>query len=302
MIQQGDEIDSMQIYACGNEYHLAAEPLIDLKASVQATGGEQVRRVGRFIQLALIGAGRCAQPQALPTDTAVYFSSGRGDLETTVDVMTALFRDGHAPKPLSFVNTVSNAACFYVARSLKLQSRSNFVCNRFAAFESVLQLAMLDLENGGIDSALVGSVDLAMTPLQEHRRRLQLPDQTPIAEGSHWLWLGPSREDRPRLGELLAARHFASRETLFEWLSQERGSLQGCALTAGQFLDDEDFAEVQHMFEGAPVFEYRGGRGYYDSQSGAAVAAFLNDSIETQRLLHINGDPAGRFSIMLATR
>ncbi len=54
--------------------------------------------------------------------------------------MATLFRDGGTPKPLSFVNTVSNAACYYVARALKLQSRSNFVCNRHLAFESVLQL------------------------------------------------------------------------------------------------------------------------------------------------------------------
>ncbi len=94
----------------------------------------------------------------MPPATTVYIASVRSDFET-IEVMATLFRDGGAAKPLSFVNTVSNAACYYVARSLKLQSRSNFICNRCLAFESVLQLALMDVETGSATSALVGSVD-----------------------------------------------------------------------------------------------------------------------------------------------
>ena len=91
---------SWQIYAVGGHYHAVSEPLPELKALTQAATGKAFRRIGRFIQLALIGAARCAGQQVLPKETAVYFSSGRGDLEVTLEIMTQLFRDGQTPKPL----------------------------------------------------------------------------------------------------------------------------------------------------------------------------------------------------------
>jgi hypothetical protein len=261
-----------------------------------------VRRIGRFIQLAMIGAGRCAQAGPVPPDTAVYFASGRGDFETTVEVMATLFRHGGAPKPLAFVNTVSNAACYYVARSLKLQSRSNFVCNRCLAFESVLQLALMDVETGNAGSALVGSVDAVTNPLQEHRRRLHLAADAPLAEGSHWLWLGPARADRPRLGEVLAVRQFSERAALLAWIAAQEPHPGDCAFSAGQFLDGGEAASLRQASGLTPAFGYRAGHGYYDSQSGAAISAFLADGPRCARLLHVNADGTGAYSAMLVAR
>jgi hypothetical protein len=293
---------SAQIYACGNYCAAAAEPAVELKGLVKEITGEAVRRIGRFIQLALIGAGRCAQAGPVPAETAVYFASGRGDFETTVEVMAALFRHGGAPKPLAFVNTVSNAACYYVARSLKLQSRSNFVCNRCLAFESVLQLALMDVETGSATSALVGSVDAVTNPLPEHRQRLHLAGDTPLAEGSHWLWLGPARTDRPRLGEVVAVEQFSERGALLAWIAAQQLRAADCAFSAGQFLEGDAAASLRQASGLTQDFHYRAGCGYYDSQSGAAIAQFLGSTTPCQRLLHVNADPAGCFSVMLVAR
>jgi hypothetical protein len=293
---------SAQIYASGDCLLPTTDPPADLKVLVKETTGEAVRRIGRFIQLALIGAGRCAKAVPVPPDTAVYFASGRGDFETTVEVMATLFRDGGAPKPLSFVNTVSNAACYYVARSLKLQSRSNFVCNRNLAFESVLQLALVEVENGGVASALVGSVDAVTMPLAEHRRRVHLPPDTPLAEGSHWLWIGPASSDRPRLGEVIAVEQFSDAGSLLQWLAARELVAANCAFSAGQFLDGAAAQALRQQAGLTQVFAYRDGRGYYDSQSGAAIAAFLSTAPGGAKLLHVNADPAGCFSAMLVSR
>lgn len=293
---------SAQVYASGECYLPATDPPLDLKLLVKETTGEAVRRIGRFIQLALIGANRCARAAPVPPETAVYFASGRGDFETTVEVMATLFRDGGAPKPLSFVNTVSNASCYYVARSLKLQSRSNFVCNRNLAFESVLQLALMDVETGAATSALVGSVDAVTMPLAEHRRRVHLPPDAPLAEGSHWLWIGPARDDRPRLGEVLAVEQFNDAASLLAWMASQQLDAGNCAFSAGQFLDAAT-AEGLRMQSGlSRVFDYRAGRGHYSSQSGAAIGGFLATAPAGDRLLHLNADPAGCFSAMLVSR
>jgi hypothetical protein len=290
-----------QIYALGDHHHAVSEPLPELKALTQTSTGKAFRRIGRFIQLALIGASRCASGQALPTDTAVYFASARGDLELTLEIMRQLYRESQTPKPLNFVNTVSNAACFYLAQHLGLQSRSNFICNRYFAFESVLQLATLDLALGVVDSALVGSLDIATTPLSEHRQRLLLPEHTPMGEGSHWLWLGAMNSARPRIGELLAAQHFTDRSVLMSWIKQQALS-NDCALSAGQFLSPQDFAEIKTTVGLKQVFDYRDERAYYDSHSGAVLGAFLGSSSPASLLLHINADHEQRYSVLLARR
>lgn len=291
-----------QIYAAGDHYHAVGDSLPELKALTQATTGKAFRRIGRFIQLALIGASRCILGKKLPPDTAVYFASGRGDLELTLEIMTQLYREAQVPKPLNFVNTVSNAACFYLARHLGLQSRSNFVCNRYFAFESVLQLAALDLSLGIVDSALVGSVDIVTAPLQDHRQRLQLPTDTSMAEGSHWLWLGTANDSRPRIGELTAIQHFVDRDALLSWIKQQNLADEQCRIAAGQFMRAEDFAQIQTATGLQSVFDYRTQRGYYDSHSAAVINEFLSSAVSATALLHINADSEQRYSAMLVKR
>ncbi|HTP39219.1 MAG TPA: hypothetical protein VMI92_06550 [Steroidobacteraceae bacterium] len=295
-------MSAWQIYAAGEHQHAVDDPLPPLKALLEASTGRAVRRVGRFIQLALIGAARCRPPDiGIPTETAVYLASGRGDLELTLEIMTQLFKGGHSPKPLNFVNTVSNAACFYVAQLLQLQSRSNFVGSRHFAFESVLQLAVQDLEAAVVDSALVGSVDIASAPLDEHRRRLGVPPGTRMGEASHWLWMGAPHRARPRLGDLLAARHFADRSALLQWIGQQQLGSGKCLLACGQFLDAADFDLLRTESGVAGVFVYRSQLPYYDSQSAAVIGEFLR-APDAGQLLHLNADHNGRYSALLVRR
>lgn len=267
----------------------------DLKPLVTDAVGAPVRRIDRFIQLALIGAGRCAQSARIATDTAVYLGSGRGDLEVTLDVMQTLLRDGHAPKPLSFINTVSNAACYYVAQSLKLMSRSSFVCNRYFAFESVLQLAALDMETRAVHSALVGTVDVVVPPLANHRIRLGLGSETSVADATHWLLLQRSA-DRA-LGQLVAAEHFADAQGLRAWLAATP-LIRDAALATGQFMREAESEQWSRELA-APTFDYRARRAYYDSQSGALIHAFLRSDTPHAGLLHLNRDPGGRYSVIV---
>src|SRR5690606_18957723 len=148
-----------------------------------------VRRIGRFIQLALIGAGECIRQHQLPEGTAGYLSSGRGDLEVTLEVLVDMVEHGQPPKPLSFINTVSNSSCFYVAKTFGLHGRRQVVTRRQAPLESVLPLARLDVANGSTSTALVGTVDIVTLPLADHRERLQLPADAGVGEGSHWFLL-----------------------------------------------------------------------------------------------------------------
>lgn len=290
---------ALQIYAMGGHYHQIETSLPDMKELAQQITEKSFRRIGRFIQLAMIGAARCTN-LSVPADTAVYLASGRGDLETTLDIMKELFAHGQTPKPLAFVNTVSNAACFYVAQLLKLQSRSNYVCNRYFAFESILQLAVTDLLIGTTSSTLIGSIDVVTQPVNEHRQRLQLPPDSPLGEGTHWLWIGKQNAQRPRLGEIIAAEHFASRDALLAWTQSHSSS--SMALSCGQFVSDIEWTLLQSAIAHHTLFDYRNNRGYYDSQSGAAIGEFLCSNCKANTLMHINANADGEYSVIVARR
>lgn len=267
----------------------------DLKPLVHDATGAHVRRISRFIQLALIGAGRSARGTQVTKDTAVYVGSSQGDLETIIDVLRAVLRDGLSPRPLSFINTVSNAACFYVAQTLTLLGRSTFVCNRYFAFESVLQLAVVDLLNHDADQVLLGTVDVVVPPLSEHRARLGLDGDAAVADASHWIAM--SREAPARsLCRVLAARTFSDSASLSAWIRAQPQHEQWM-LSTGQFMDRAEAERWSPMFTAA-AFDYRPDRPHYDSQSGALIHRYV-DSAERRALLHINCDPSQRYSVML---
>jgi hypothetical protein len=280
----------------GDYYAAVSDTPPELGPLVKETLGAQVRRIGRFVQLALIGAARSFNGATPRSNTSVYLSSGRGDMEMTSDVMVQLYRDGMPPRPLSFINTVSNSACFYIARQFGLRGRSSFVCNRYFSFESALELALLDMEAGWASAALVGSVDIVLAPLEVHRRRLQLAPDTPVAEGSHWLLLeaGEASEAGPRIAAMAT---LADGDALLDWIKAQAGDGMAAALAIGQFADAGEVKAIAARAGVTTLFDYRTGRAFYDSQSGAAVSAFLAQRpAGVSTLLHINRDAAGRFA------
>jgi hypothetical protein len=306
-----------RIIGTGNYCEAVDGDVPDLKSLLKETLGTSVRRIDRFIQAALIGAARCVQSArsssgevlTLPPETAVYLSSGRGDMEITVEVQRDLFVNAHPPKPLNFINTVSNAASFYIAQSFKLRGRNQFIANTHWAFEVALQTALLDLRMGKVQSALVGSVDVIVAPNDSHRRRLGLAADTPLAEASHWLWLDHSKLDHSRLdaraqGVVEILLNFPDRAALLDGLASIRSRYANIHLSAGQFLAADDFYAIRATLPDAPAFDYRTTRGFYQSQSGAAIAEFLKMAERkagAATLLHINGDALGRYLVFVTT-
>lgn len=301
-----------RIIGMGNYREAIDTDVPDLKPLLKATLGTSVRRIDRFIQLALIGAARCIhsarsvdseQSTQPPTDTAIYIASGRGDMEITVEVQRDLFVNGHEPKPLNFINTVSNAASFYIAQSFGLCGRNQFIANRHWAFEVALQSALLDLQLGKINSALVGVVDVVVAPIAEHRQRLQLGATTALAEGSHWLWLDNGTLPATTLGEIDGVPHFIDQHELIEWIKSPSLTPENLFCSRGQFMTPEDFSAVHQHDELRQEFIYRDDTmGYYDSQSGGAIAAFIESPYRDARFIHINSDPLQRYIAMVARK
>ncbi|MGQ9427516.1 beta-ketoacyl synthase chain length factor [Gilvimarinus sp. F26214L] len=285
----------LKITATGTYYcPVDDDSLPELKEAVRAATGVAVRRVTRFVQLALIGAGRCASGQDLPADTAVYFASCRGDTQVTVELLEDMVGRRELPGPLTFVNSVSNAACFHVARALGLHDRSNFITNRFDPITAALKCAWLDVLRGEVRSALVGSVDSCSTPLSDHRQRTQRPPDATVAEASHWLLLGNAADPRPALAWVRAVKNFSNWEGLHQWL--RAGDFRAAELAPGQHLQPVDQERILRTTGIDQVWRYRQELAGYDSATGAAIEGFIARGARS--MLHVNSDPAGRFSVV----
>lgn len=301
-----------RIIGIGNYLENIGTDVPDLKPLLKTTLGTSVRRIDRFIQLALIGAARCIQSAKgieLSSDTAIYLASGRGDMEITVEVQRDLFVNGHEPKPINFINTVSNAASFYIAQNFGLCGRNQFIANRHWAFEVALQSALLDLELGKISSALVGVVDVVVPPIAEHRQRLGLEESAALAEGSHWLWLDNESSSARSLGTVECVRHFADRSELLAWAPTLRNEHSRIVCSGGQFIADDVISVLRESGNCAGEFNYHrhlnnhsGEMGYYDSQSGRAISLFLQSSESNETLLHVNSDSLQRYMAMVARK
>lgn len=272
--------------------NVSDEPPV-LKGLVKDSVGKHVRRVGRFIQLALIGAGRAAD--ALQPNSGVYLTSGRGDTGAMVEVLDTIYREGQSPRPLSFINTVSNAACFYVANTLGLSGASLFIGNRYLSLEMTLKMAMLDMQTQRVDSVLLGVVDMVVAPSTTHRERLGLAPSAAIAEGSHWFQLVAAAQDREILATIEQVQTFPDRAGLSVWL-ESLDSGDHYLLAVGQSIDCEESSQWEED-TGMQRLDYRKGVGHVDSLAGRALCVFLDECDGT--LVYINRDPHGRYVAIL---
>lgn len=179
----------LYIYSSSNFYHAVEDALPSLKPILFAASGKKIRRIDRLTQLALIGSFQCKSTYELAKNTGLYMSSIYGSLNNTAAVLADIYQEGQLPRPLNFINTVSNAACFYLAQQLGLFSNNQFVTRDHFTLEAGLKLASLDLEMGNVEAALVGVVCEVGENLAIHRQRFQTKQQYCLAEGSHWLYL-----------------------------------------------------------------------------------------------------------------
>jgi hypothetical protein len=223
-------------------------PLPSLAADLKLVCREHFRRVDRFIELALLGSGRCAAGRTLAADCGLYLGSGLGTMSSIILSQQQLLRDREVPTPFNFINTLGNSAGYYVARNLGLTGQNLFISRRGASLPAALTAAWLDLELGVVRQALVGVVEEATLPLEEHRRRQGLAADTAVAEGSHWLLL----EKDAASGRRLTMQHVTGATEYAAALEQARdeGDRLLPAIPEGPFHDSWSGAWLTQCLQG----------------------------------------------------
>ena len=205
----------------------AAEPqLVDLNTLIGRWHPERIRRIDRYIQLCVAGGLNCVAGRSLPADTGVYLSTNSGAISTPSATMRHIQQQGELPKPLHFVNTLSNSAGYYLTRLLQLNGNTVMVSDSETSFEAALLHAGMDLLAGRISTALVGAFDDIAMPIAHQLERMQAPaDTTSVYEGSHWLLLERDSNDLPQAQRQAVGLpcYLNGAEQLAQWLTEHPG-------------------------------------------------------------------------------
>jgi hypothetical protein len=221
-----------------------------------------------------------------------------------VALLRQLYERGLTPAPFDFINTVGSSTCFHVAKSFGLTGRSLFVTRRHAPLESALRIAAIDMAEGGVRTALVGSAEMCTTPLSAHRARIGVDAETAVGEGSHWFLLSADHEEDSGLGEVRSVRVLADDDALLlRHLKDLPFDPRDSVLAGGLNLPPDRLRSLSEATGIRAVPTNEPVPAWYDSRTGQSLHTFLT-SPPARTLVHIDGDPSGRLTVLVvdATR
>ena len=115
--------------------------------------GLEARRLSRFTQLALLGA--IPLKPYINENTGIYLGSFFNS-PSKFDKMFHQLMEQNLPSPLDFMANINNAATFQLTQTLQTSANSVFLAINHQTIWQPLKLALLDLENDEISSALIG--------------------------------------------------------------------------------------------------------------------------------------------------
>ena len=188
----------------------------DVKAAWKAVLPKSIRRTDRYIQLSLLGAYRAVEGVKLPQDTALYMASGQGNLAVVKRLRDQLYINQQPPKPVDFINSLSNTAGFYVAQFLNIEGKNLNVSRLGFVVETTLLLAQNDLSLKKEKMILLGGVDERQKSRSFTQRTLGISDTTALGEGSNWMLL--SAEEEGSLASIEVGKVFLNLENLKEYI------------------------------------------------------------------------------------
>lgn len=166
----------------------------DVKAACKKVAPALMRRTDRFIQLGLLGCAGIIDNGPLNSNTALYMATGQGNLSVFNRICAHHYIEQLPPKPVDFINSLSNTAGFYIAKFLGLNSKNLNVAQHGFVAENTLLLACNDLKLNREQQVLVGGVDELLMPLDFTKKFLGLSSGQSLGEGSNWMLLNANHE------------------------------------------------------------------------------------------------------------
>jgi hypothetical protein len=271
-------------------HNTVPQTLPDLKSELKALSGKVYRRIDHFIQLAIIGAHKTAAGRQLSGETALYMTSGQGNVAVFQRVREQRHIHKMLPKPVDFINLLSNSAGFYVASHLGLRGKNLFLNHHRFPVQMTLLAAWNDLNLGKQEAVLVGGIDEWIERQELAKKLLGVSEATQLGEGSNWMLLSSDREGAMARFEL-------------EPKSLERSALEarigtleaGSRIAFSSRFTAEEIADIMALNPECERYEYEATCGYYETLPLYAMNRFLTET--EGMLLHVDVSD-GRYMLM----
>lgn len=178
----------MYIHQVGMINYKETEP-VDIKAQCKSVAPKFVRRTDHFIQLAILGVEQIKKQVSIESNCALYLTSGQGNLGVFQRLCDQRFVEKMPPKPVDFINSLSNTAGFYISQFMGLDSKNSNLSHLSFVVEMALLLAKSDLLLNKEEAILLGGVDQLLTTRDFAHTALGLPRSIELGQGSNWLYL-----------------------------------------------------------------------------------------------------------------
>ena len=162
---------------------------VDIKSECKLVAPKFIRRTDDFIQLAILGVEQIQRQAAISANSAVYLTSGQGNLGVFQRLCEHRFLEKSPPKPVDFINSLSNTAGFYISQFLHLKSKNSHLSHLSFVVEMALLLAKSDLLLNKEEQILLGGVDQLLPSREFSQASLGLKCSDKLGQGSNWMLL-----------------------------------------------------------------------------------------------------------------
>lgn len=256
---------------------------VDIKAECKLVAPKFIRRTDHFIQLAILGVQQIQQQTLIPANSALYLTSGQGNLGVFQRLCEHRFIENAPPKPVDFINSLSNTAGFYISQFLNLESKNSNLSHLSFVVEMALLLAKSDLLLNKEQWVLLGGVDQLLSSRSFSQTTLGVPDNMVLGQGSNWMLLS-KRSDGARASIDLTNKEM-NKDELNDYLSSlsnDKGNTQlGFSPLIASSIIKAILITTKHT-----QYQYQQDIAFYETMLLCVINRFILN--ETGRLIFID--------------
>jgi len=258
-----------------SSFYAHRDPAVDIKQMCKKVAASYIRRTDRFIQLGILGVSGITE---LPSNTALYLVSGQGDLSVFNRSCQQRYIDKTPPKPVDFINSLSNTAGFYISKYLDLDSTNLNLSHNGFVVENALRLSDAKLSLGRETQILLGGIDERPCETTSPHDYLGLNKEVMIGEGSNWLLL--SKDKSNALAQVVHVSEPMDREELTQYLN---AIVEPCYIALSERVDDALRTLVKGR-ERLNLFEVT--CDFYETNSLYAINQFIESNLGKLQLIN----------------
>jgi hypothetical protein len=276
---------SLPLFAYGGYRHTIEQQLPQLNDQLKSAPYKLPRRSDRLTQLCLLGLSNTPNCQRVSEHTHLVLASGDANLSSTIINSEQIFASGSIPNPIGFINTVNNSTAYHICVTLGTHGQAISVSRDHCSLEAGFQIASA-LQHSSASPILLGTVDEIPKDTAQHRRRLNLPHDRPLAEGSFWFQCGHPPQDEQALATIEYCGPITSQEAIAPFFRTRRVTHH----LLGDFIQNSSMKDIELPGEPFAIKNF----GHYLTQNADYLQTWLERAQPGERLGMVNGTAGSR--------